>query len=111
MTLSGGQKQRVTLARGLIRNTAILILDDCFSSVDTETEEHILSELKRLRKTRQPYWCRTGFHRPTLRPDRYSGRWRDHGNWHPRFPDTAQGLLRRTGKNTTRGSTRKPREG
>ena len=50
VTLSGGQKQRATLARGLIRKAAVLILDDCFSSVDTETEEHILSELKRLRK-------------------------------------------------------------
>ena len=47
--LSGGQKQRATLARGLIRNAPVLILDDCFSSVDTETEEHILSRLKRLR--------------------------------------------------------------
>ncbi len=52
VTLSGGQKQRATLARGLIRHAPVLILDDCFSAVDTETEEHILSELKRLR-TRQ----------------------------------------------------------
>ena len=50
VTLSGGQKQRATLARGLIRNAPVLILDDCFSAVDTETEEHILSELKRLRR-------------------------------------------------------------
>jgi ATP-binding cassette subfamily B protein len=50
VTLSGGQKQRATLARGLIRHAPVLILDDCFSSVDTETEEHILSELKRLRR-------------------------------------------------------------
>ncbi len=50
VTLSGGQKQRATLARGLIRNAPVLILDDCFSSVDTETEEHILSELSRLRR-------------------------------------------------------------
>jgi len=49
VTLSGGQKQRATLARGLIRHAPVLILDDCFSSVDTKTEEHILSELKRLR--------------------------------------------------------------
>ena len=47
--LSGGQKQRATLARGLIRKAPVLILDDCFSAVDTETEEHILSELKRVR--------------------------------------------------------------
>jgi ATP-binding cassette subfamily B protein len=49
VTLSGGQKQRTTLARGLIRNEPVLILDDCFSSVDTETEEHILSRLKTMR--------------------------------------------------------------
>jgi ATP-binding cassette subfamily B protein len=49
VTLSGGQKQRTALARGLIRGTPILILDDCFSAVDTQTEEHILSGLKRLR--------------------------------------------------------------
>ena len=49
VTLSGGQKQRATLARGLIRNAPVLILDDCFSAVDTETEEHILSRLKLLR--------------------------------------------------------------
>jgi ATP-binding cassette subfamily B protein len=49
VTLSGGQKQRATLARGLIRDAPVLILDDCFSSVDTETEEHILSRLKHLR--------------------------------------------------------------
>ena len=50
VTLSGGQKQRATLARGLIRHAPVLALDDCFSSVDTETEEHILSELSRLRR-------------------------------------------------------------
>ena len=49
VTLSGGQKQRATLARGLIRNAPVLILDDCFSSVDTETEEHILGRLKAMR--------------------------------------------------------------
>ncbi len=49
ITLSGGQKQRATLARGLIRDAEVLLLDDCFSSVDTETEEKILSGLQRLR--------------------------------------------------------------
>jgi len=52
VTLSGGQKQRATLARGLIRNAPVLILDDCFSSVDTETEEHILNRLKAMRNQR-----------------------------------------------------------
>ena len=49
VTLSGGQKQRATLARGLIRHAPVLLLDDCFSSVDTQTEENILSGLRRLR--------------------------------------------------------------
>ena len=49
VTLSGGQKQRTALARGLIRQSPLLILDDCFSAVDTETEEHILSGLKNVR--------------------------------------------------------------
>ncbi len=50
VTLSGGQKQRTALARGLIRDAPVLILDDCFSSVDTETEEHILGRLKSMRR-------------------------------------------------------------
>ena len=48
-TLSGGEKQRSTLARGLIKNADVLLLDDCFSSVDTETEEQILGGLRRMR--------------------------------------------------------------
>ncbi len=52
MTLSGGQKQRSTLTRGLIRAPAVLVLDDCFSSVDTETEDHILRRLRAVRRGR-----------------------------------------------------------
>lgn len=46
VTLSGGQKQRVALSRAVARRPAILILDDAFSSVDTHTEEAILSGLR-----------------------------------------------------------------
>lgn len=52
ITLSGGQKQRATLTRGLIRDASILLLDDCFSSVDTATEERILGGLQEARGDR-----------------------------------------------------------
>jgi ATP-binding cassette subfamily B multidrug efflux pump len=50
--LSGGQKQRTALARALIKNPPILILDDAFSSVDVATEEEILRELKQFMRGR-----------------------------------------------------------
>jgi ATP-binding cassette subfamily B multidrug efflux pump len=45
ITLSGGQKQRTAIARALLRNPQILILDDALSAVDTQTEEQILTHL------------------------------------------------------------------
>ncbi len=47
LTLSGGQKQRVAIARALLRQPRILLLDDCLSAVDTQTEERILGNLRR----------------------------------------------------------------
>ena len=52
VNISGGQKQRATIARALAADPPILILDDALSSVDTSTEEEILSNLRRIRKGR-----------------------------------------------------------
>jgi ATP-binding cassette, subfamily B, multidrug efflux pump len=52
ITLSGGQKQRTALARAVVRDPRILILDDALSSVDTDTEERILGGLRELMKHR-----------------------------------------------------------
>ena len=48
VTLSGGQKQRAALARAIVRNPQILVLDDALASVDTHTEEQILKGLRRV---------------------------------------------------------------
>ncbi|OUW38572.1 MAG: ABC transporter [Flavobacteriaceae bacterium TMED184] len=52
VTLSGGQIQRLTIARAFIKNPKILLLDDCLSAVDTETEEKILRNIKEIRKNK-----------------------------------------------------------
>lgn len=52
VTLSGGQKQRISIARALIKNPSILILDDSLSAVDIKTEEEILGNIKKLLQNR-----------------------------------------------------------
>ena len=48
VTLSGGQIQRVSIARAFIKDSKILLLDDCLSAVDTDTEEEILKHIKKI---------------------------------------------------------------
>lgn len=48
ITLSGGQKQRLSIARAIVREPKILILDDCLSAVDTKTENRILNSLQKI---------------------------------------------------------------
>jgi ATP-binding cassette subfamily B protein len=52
ITLSGGQKQRLSIARAIVREPKILILDDCLSAVDTNTENIILNNLERIMQNR-----------------------------------------------------------
>ena len=52
VTLSGGQKQRSAIARAVLRDPSVLILDDALASVDTYTEEQILNELRRIMQGR-----------------------------------------------------------
>lgn len=55
VTLSGGQKQRVSIARAIIKDPKILIFDDCLSAVDTETEERILENLKKVSQNKTTF--------------------------------------------------------
>jgi ATP-binding cassette subfamily B protein len=50
VTVSGGQKQRISIARALLKDAEILLLDDAVSAVDVKTERAILSSLKEIRR-------------------------------------------------------------
>jgi ATP-binding cassette subfamily B protein len=50
ITLSGGQKQRISIARAIIKNPSLFIFDDCLSAVDSDTEQQILSSIKKVTK-------------------------------------------------------------
>jgi ATP-binding cassette subfamily B protein len=52
VNISGGQKQRISIARSLIKNPEILVLDDALSAVDTVTEAEILKNIRKVRKNR-----------------------------------------------------------
>jgi ATP-binding cassette subfamily B protein len=52
INLSGGQKQRLSIARAIISNPEILLLDDCLSAVDTQTDEKIMRGLKKIRESK-----------------------------------------------------------
>ena len=53
-SLSGGQKQRISLARALLKDPSVLILDDTTSAVDMETESYIQKQLKKIKKELKP---------------------------------------------------------
>ena len=59
VTLSGGQKQRMSIARSVVKNPTILLLDDCLSAVDTKTEERILKRLKPHYPSENNHYCIT----------------------------------------------------
>ena len=52
ITLSGGQIQRISIARSLIKDSALYLFDDCFSSLDSETEERLINNLKNILRNR-----------------------------------------------------------
>lgn len=55
VTISGGQKQRTAIARALMKDAPILILDDSVSAVDTKTEEIILNNIHKIRQGKQRF--------------------------------------------------------
>ena len=71
ITLSGGQKQRTAIARAVVMDPRILILDDALSAVDTYTEEEILSRLRGvMRDADRDHHFASHLDRPRRRSDR-----------------------------------------
>ncbi|MGG1551607.1 ABC transporter ATP-binding protein [Paenibacillus ferrarius] len=56
VTLSGGQRQRTSLARGIIKNSPLMILDDSVSAVDSVTEKHIIESIRKERRGKTTIW-------------------------------------------------------
>ena len=85
LTLSGGQKQRTAIARAVIRNPRILVLDDALASVDTQTEDRILNHLREImQRTHHHLHLTSRLHRAQCRPHRRAARRRDRRIRHPR---------------------------
>jgi ATP-binding cassette subfamily B multidrug efflux pump len=79
ITLSGGQKQRVSIARAIVREPKILMLDDSLSAVDTKTENNILNSLKRIHAgPDNNYYLAPCVFSKTGAKNYCAGRWRDH---------------------------------
>ena len=100
VTLSGGQKQRVAIARTLLKNPRILILDDSTSSVDMETEAEIRAALETLMRRPHDLHHRAPGAEPDERgPDRGAGQGQDRPARHAR--DAARRKRACTGRSTT----------
>ncbi len=108
-TLSGGQKQRIAIARALLLDPHILILDDSTSCVDLATEAHIQKALDRLMKKRGPHQLRdrpAHQHGDERRPDPGAGQGRDRGARHACRADGRERDLRRDLQLAARGRRR-----